>query len=336
MTRASVNGVSYCVPANYVDNDLLADQFPDWNIAKTERSTGVLQRHRAAADEYASDLAVASGEKFFREKAIDPRDIDFLILCTQTPDFYLPTTAVLVHHRLGLAKSAGAVDVTLGCSGYVYSLGLAKSLIESGQAQNVLLITSETLSKLTNPGDKSTIPIFGDAAATTLITGRGDGEGMVGFVYGTDGAGAENLLVPHGGLRSGVAFSPKSAPQARGLEEGRYDLYMDGPEIFNFTISTVPSAVESVLAKSGLRLDEIDAFVFHQANKFMLEHLRKKLGVPAEKFVLALENVGNTSSSSIPIALADAETNGQIMPGDKVLVLGFGVGYSWAGAVLHW
>ena len=167
MTRASVNGVSYYVPEEFVDNETLATQFPDWNVAKTAKATGVLRRHVAATDEYASDLAVASGEKFFREKAVEPADIDYLIVCTQTPDFYLPTTAVLVHHRLGLARSAGAVDVTLGCSGYVYSLGLAKALIESNQARNVLVITAETLSKVTNPGDKATIPIFGDAAATT-------------------------------------------------------------------------------------------------------------------------------------------------------------------------
>jgi len=243
-----------------------------------------------------------------------------------------------VHRQLGLRTGAGAVDVTLGCSGYVYSLGLAAGLIESRQVKNVLVLTADTLSKVTNPEDRATIPIFGDAAAATYITSdsSADGPGLRGFVYGTDGSGAANLIVPNGGLRDGTRFSPKSSVNVRGLADTGHDLFMDGAEIFNFTIATVPRAVQSVLDKSHLALTDIDLFVFHQANRFMIEHLRKKLGVPTEKFVTALENVGNTSSSSIPIALADAEREGRLRSGSKVLILGFGVGYSWAGAVLTW
>lgn len=336
MTNAHIASVSYLLPEASINNEELDARFPSWNVAKTAKTTGITTRHLARANQYTSDLAYAAAAEFLHTQGMNASEIEYLILCTQTPDFFLPTTAVLVHRRLGLPTSAGAVDVTLGCSGYVYSLGLAKALIESGQVSNVLVITADTLSKVTNPSDKSTVPLFGDAAAVTLVRGENASAGMEGFVYGTNGAGAPNLIVPYGGLRDGTTLSPKASTESRELERTGYDLYMDGAEIFNFSISTVPSAFQAVLDKSGMDLNGIDLVVFHQANRFMIEHLRRKLRIPVDKFIIALEHVGNTSSSSIPIALADAEREGRLKFGDKVLILGFGVGYSWAGAIIHW
>jgi 3-oxoacyl-[acyl-carrier-protein] synthase-3 len=262
--------------------------------------------------------------------------VDYLIVCTQSPDFFMPTTACLVQDALGIPTDSGALDVRLGCSGYVYSLGLAKGLIETGQARSVLVITAETHTKLANPADKSTRPIFGDGAAATLVVDHDTGS-LHSFVYGTDGSGGKHLVVPNGGMRrASDSYSPRSSPQDRGLNSNGYDMYMDGAEIFNFTLRVVPGCVDEILAKANLNFDEVDLFVFHQANRFLIEHLRKKLGIPAEKFVHALENYGNTGSSTIPIALADAESAGQLRPGMKVLIVGFGVGLSWGGAILEW
>ena len=230
----------------------------------------------------------------------------------------------------------GAVDITLGCSGFVYALGLAKGLIESGQVRNVLVITAETHSKFANPNDKATRPIFGDGAAATLVVGDPIHDGLTGFTLRTDGSGGPGLVVPKGGLRSGDDFSPSSSIALRGLESNGYDMYMDGLEIFNFTIRVVPDCVQDVLKKTGLRKTDVDLFIFHQANGYLIEHLRKKLDIPEEKFMVALADYGNTGSSTIPIALADALDAGRVRSGDKVMLVGFGVGLSWGGVLVTW
>lgn len=333
---ARISAIEYHLPAAVLDNEALSAEFPEWSVEKISAKTGIDRRHIADADEFSSDLAVAAGRKLLDTRGIDPAAIDYLIVCTQSPDYYLPSTACVVQDALGLPTSIGATDITLGCSGYVYALGLAKGLIESGQVANVLVITADTYSKFINPADKSVRTIFGDGAAATLVTGDGDADAMTAFTYGTDGAGAKSLIVPHGGLRDGVALQPKADTGARAMEPSGHDLYMDGPDIFNFTLAVVPDSVEQILSKAGLAQDDVDLFVFHQANAFMLEHLRKKLKVPAEKFFVSLGESGNTVSSTIPIALADAERTGALRPGMKVMLLGFGVGLSWGGLVATW
>lgn len=333
---ARISAIEYHLPDAVLDNEALSAEFPEWSVEKISAKTGIDRRHIAGPDEFSSDLATAAGRKLLDRLAVDPSTIDYLIVCTQSPDYYLPSTACIVQDALGLPTSAGATDITLGCSGYIYALGLAKGLIESGQVSNVLVITADTYSKFINPADKSVRTIFGDGAAATLVTADGDADSLTAFTYGTDGAGAKSLIVPAGGLRDGVALQPKADPGVRALEESGHDLYMDGPEIFNFTLAVVPESVEAILAKAGLEQDDIDLFVFHQANAFMLEHLRKKLGVPAEKFFVALSESGNTVSSTIPIALAEAVDAGALKPGMKVMLLGFGVGLSWGGLVTTW
>jgi 3-oxoacyl-[acyl-carrier-protein] synthase-3 len=220
----------------------------------------------------------------------------------------------------------------------VYGLGLATGLIESGQARNVLLITSETYSKFIHPGDKSVRTLFGDAAAATLISAVDTQVAGVGpFIYGTDGKGAANLIVPAGGMRK--PHAPQTAVVSAddsGNERSEDNLYMNGAEIFAFTLRTVPKAVENLLAKSALSVDDVDLFVFHQANQYMLEHLRLKMKLPAEKFVVAMSDCGNTVSSTIPIALSRAHEQGRIVEGARVMLVGFGVGYSWGACLLRW
>lgn len=262
--------------------------------------------------------------------------VDFVILCTQSPDFFLPTTACLVHDNLGLNSDTGAVDINQGCSGYIYGLGLAKALVDSSQANNVLLLTADTYTKFLNESDKSVRTIFGDAGTATLITNDGGQDSVRGLTYGTDGSGARHLIVPGGGLRNGFGVSPRSKPDNRELQAGDYDLYMNGPEIFNFTLKRIPLLYEEVLRKANCSPEDIDLFVFHQANQFMLEHIRKRLEIPEEKFPIVLSETGNTVSSSIPLALAKLKESGQLKSGMKVLSLGFGVGLSWGGLVLEW
>jgi len=321
MPGSTLKAVAYHLPERVLTNEHLAAQFPEWGVDKIAAKTGISTRHIAAADELSSDLALAAARKLFAGSPCGPADIDFLLLCTQTPDHALPTTACLLQHRLGLRTNCGALDFNLGCSGYIYGLSLAKGLVETGQAGQVLLLTAETYSKLLDPADKTVRTLFGDGAAATLIVANAEAEERIGpFVFGTDGSGGRNLICTQGGFRENM-----KAP-----------LFMNGPEIFNFTIRAVPEAVAVLLRRADLRLDEVDLFVFHQANAYMLEHLRRKLGIPPHKFVLAMEHTGNTVSATIPIALKQAEAKGELKPGMKVMLVGFGVGYSWGAAMLRW
>jgi 3-oxoacyl-[acyl-carrier-protein] synthase III len=339
--NAAIHAVEYHLPAEPLSNAALARQFPDWAAEKIEAKTGIVNRRLAAPDECASDLAVRAACKLFERPACRPDDVDFLLLCTQSPDYLLPTTACIVQHRLGIPTSAGALDINLGCSGYVYGLSLAKGLIETGQARNVLLLTCETYSKFMDRGDFNVRALFGDGASATLIQAEpadaGDGRGCIGpFVFGTDGRGAENLIVRRGGTRHMAADQANAADS--GIDNARDPsaLFMNGPEIFTFTLKAVPDCIEKLLAKAGIDIGEVDLFVFHQANSFMLEHLRKKLQIPVAKFVYAMEDCGNTTSSTIPIALCREASNGRLRHGSLLMLVGFGVGYSWAAALLRW
>lgn len=317
---ARIEAISYHFPQLRVGNEQLAAQSEQWSANQIFEKTGIQERPVTSTEEFTSDLATQAGKKLFAEHSISPETIDFLIVCTQTPDHLLPGTSALVHEQLSLPKSTGAFDINLGCSGYVYSLSVAKGLVESGQVRNVLLITADTYSKLLPEEDLSVRTLFGDASAATLISRNSETVTLDNFVFGTDGSGAEYLMAHGGGLRPSKSGSQPT-------------LTMDGPSIFHFTLEAVPKLVNGVLEKSGKQLDDIDQFVFHQANQFMLEHLRKKLKISEERFVLALDDCGNTVSSSIPVALAKAKQRGQIREGTTAMLVGFGVGLSWAGCV---
>ena len=337
MTRqpyAALRAVSTHLPSTTLDDDELSADFPPAGVAKIAAKTGVHQRHLVAPGETASDLAVAAAERLFAAHGVDRDSVDHLILVTQSPDFAMPSTSCLVQDRLGLRTGTGAVDVGMGCSGYLHGLGLASGLIESGQADTVLLLTADTFSRYINPGDKQLRTIFGDGAAASLVTASSPSRALRGFAYGTDGSGARHLIVPGGGLADAGAIAPEASAESRGLASNGYDMHMNGAEVFTFTLRAVPEIVQESLRRAGSTLDDIDLVVLHQANAFMLETLRVKLGVPAEKFVVALSETGNTTSSSIPFALEAAVADGRAAPGTTALLVGFGVGLSWAAAVV--
>jgi 3-oxoacyl-[acyl-carrier-protein] synthase III len=335
---AFIRTIEYDLPIGMLTNEMFAAEFPEWSVEKIEEKTGIALRRIAAKDECASDLGVRAAQKIFAGGVCKQEEIDYLLFCTQSPDYYLPTTACVMQDRLGLPKRCGALDFNLGCSGYIYGLGLSKGLIETGQARNILLITAETYSKHIHPGDKSVRTLFGDAAAATLIQSSSAAEEYIGpFVYGTDGSGGKNLIVPTGGFRTPrISESVFVSEDENGNLRSPDNLYMNGPEIFAFTLNVVPKSVKEILAVSGKSMDDIDLFIFHQANKFMLEYLRKKLKVPEEKFIMSFKNYGNTVSSTIPIALKDAHLEGKLKSGDLVMLVGFGVGYSWGSTLIRW
>jgi 3-oxoacyl-[acyl-carrier-protein] synthase-3 len=334
-----IKAIEYFLPEGELSNEMLASQFTDWSPQKIEVKTGIRTRHIANAGECASDLGVMAARKIFESGTILPAEIDFLLFCTESPDYILPPSACLIQNQLGIPTSSGALDFNLGCSGFVYGMGLAHSLIMSEQASNVLLITSETYSKHIHFEDRSVRSIFGDGAAATVISACQAGtENKIGpFVYGTDGKGYNNLIVPCGGMRNPLKKEALIEKKDRtGNVRTQKNLYMNGPEIFNFTIKTVPAAVKNILKKSGKKMENVDFFVFHQANAYMLSHLQKKIGIPDHKFYINMYECGNTVSASIPIALKMALNEKKISSGDLVMVVGFGVGYSWAASFIEW
>ncbi len=335
MNYAKIKCLAYHLPAARLDNDTLAGLYAGWTAEKIFEKTGVRYRHIAKSDETASDLAYLAAKSLFSENPVQPDDIDFLLFCTQEPDYFLPSSACILQERLGLPRSCGAIDVSQGCSGYVYSLGLAKGLIESGQANNILLLTGDTYSKFIHPLDKSVRTLFGDAGSASLISATDSKVPLIGpCIFGTDGRGAERLIVRTGAFRNERDDSSAVALEdASGNIRSHDNLYMDGPDVLTFCLREVPRLFESLLLRSGLEVSDIDFFVFHQGSGLMLDMLRKKLKVPSDKFIIDLEETGNTVSSTIPVTLARL-TGGK--PPERtatIMLIGFGVGYSWAGSI---
>lgn len=328
---AAIRRIEYYLPDQVVTNKQLEEQFKKWEADKIFKKIGIAERHVVSENETAVDLAFEAAKKVLQDYNKD--NIDFLILCTQSPDYFLPTSACVLQDKLGLRKDIGAFDYNLGCSGYVYGLAMAKGLIAAGVATHILLIMSETYTRHIHPGDLANRTIFGDGAAATIIE-QSPNEHFLEFVLGTDGSGMQNLIVPNGGMRHVKDTGAAEITNTSGDVTSANCLYMNGPEIFNFTIEAVPVAVESVLKKCGLTMNDIDYVVFHQANKYMIDFLRRKIGIPEEKFFMDMTDTGNTVSPTIPIGLKKALDRNIIGPGNKVLLCGFGVGYSWGAAII--
>lgn len=331
--KAYIKAIEYYLPEKILTNEELVKDFPEWNAEKVSSKTGILERHVSTPEETASDLAVKAAKKL--EKAgTSFKDVDYLLFCTQSPDYHLPTTACLIQDRLGLSNKIGALDFNLGCSGYIYGLSLAKALVISGIAKNVLLLTAETYTKYIHVLDKGNRSLFGDGAAATLVST--DGFAEIGeFALGTDGRGFKNLIVKTGASRFPNKIHEDEIPH----DEGGYiasanNLYMNGSEIFNFTLDTVPPLISDCLNKNNITKDDISLFVLHQANKFILNTIRKVAGIPKDKFYIDLEKTGNTVSSTLPIALKDAMNKSMICKNSKILISGFGVGYSYGACTL--
>lgn len=328
-----IEAIEYYLPNNKISNDVLKIQFPDYDFTKFESKVGIKNRYWVGENETALDLAEKACLKIFEK--IDKHEIDYLIYCTQSPEYILPTTACILQDRLGLSKSVGAFDFNLGCSGYVYGISLAKGLIESGQVKSVLLVTAETYSKYINPLDKSNKAIFGDGATATYLT-KGIIDGLGQFLFGSDGSGYEKLIIKNGGSKNIPNVNAELKTYGSDNHYTDNDLYMNGPEIFNFTTEIIPQFTKEILNKNNIGLEDLDYCVFHQANTFMLEFLRKKIKIDKNKFYINMEDGGNTVSNTIPIALKRlSDEIGEITDSKSIMIVGFGVGLSWAGGIIQ-
>jgi 3-oxoacyl-[acyl-carrier-protein] synthase-3 len=336
---AYISGISYYLPSAILTSDDLNKEHPEWSIEKIVKKTGINQRHISEAEELASDMAIKALDLFFKEYSIQKDEIDFLLFCTQSPDYLLPTTACILQNKANLPKTCGALDFNLGCSGYIYGLGLAKGLIESQQAKNVLLVTAETYSKYIHSKDKSNRTLFGDAATVTLITFIPNKQyyyAQIGnFKYGTDGSRFDCLIVRNSGLRGKNATATDEYDTDGNFIKNDNNLYMDGKAIFDFTAFEIPLLVNQTLQENMIDFQNIDLFIFHQANAFMLDFVRNRCKIPKEKFYISIEDIGNTVSSTIPIALKRAYSEKVINENTRnVLLVGFGVGLSMGAALI--
>lgn len=330
--KTYIQAISYYLPEQVLANDQLVKEFPEWTLEKISSKIGIKERHIAAENETASDMAVKAAANLFAEYQVDTNSIDYLIFCTQSADYFLPTTACVIQEKLGLSTSIGAIDLNLGCSGWIFGLSIAKGLIIGGMASKVLLLTAETYSKHLHPRDKGNRTIFGDAAAATLIGAEGIAE-IGDFCFGTDGKGADNLIVKTGAFRHRQQLNDLQFDEFGNPKSSDY-LNMEGSEILNYTLDRIPTLVLDVLRKNKLEISDIDLHVYHQANKYIANLQRKKLSIPEEKYYCFYENVGNTVSSTIPIAIKEAIIDGTIKKGFKILSVAQGLGYSWGGTAL--
>lgn len=326
---AYIKALTYFLPNQIIDNQQLEDELGGVeNVAKT---AGVESRRKAANDETASDLAVKAAEQLFNENGINPQTIDFLIYCTQSPDYFMPSTSCVIQDRLGIPTTAGAFGYDLGCSGYVYGLAIANSFVDSGLAKNVLLLTADTISKYLHPQDKNRL-LFGDAATATLISI--EGIASIGkFEKGTDGSGFEHIIIRNGGNRHRQLTGKFNIDEAGNVHyEDNFD--MDGEAVFNFTVERIPKLITNCLNINNMQKEDVGYYVFHQANKYMLNTLRKLNKLPKDGFFVDLSDTGNTTSSTVPIGLAKSLKAGNIHKDMNVMVAGFGVGLSWAATIL--
>lgn len=315
-----LNAVTTCLPETISTTEDLIRQNPDWDASRIVSKTGIHNRRITGPTELTSDLAIGAARVLMEKHGISAESIDHLIICTQTPDHLVPSTACRVQHALGLPDSTAAFDINMGCSGYIYGLRVAGALVASGAARRVMLINSDTYSKLLAPDDLATRSLFGDGAAASLISADPTGAAIGPIVLGTDGSGYDGFVA-----RNSALVDDGDLPRA---------IRMDGPAIFNFTLERVPALVKEFLQANQLAQTDISHFVFHQANAWMLNHLRKKIGIDASRFPLILSDVGNTVSASIPMVLASLDD--KLKPDDKLVLVGFGVGLSWGISLLTW
>lgn len=332
----SISGIASAVPELKRDISDDFNTFGKNEVQKISQNIGVKNRYVASSNLCTSDLCFSAAKRLLSNLNCKKNTVDALIFVSQTPDYRLPSTSCILQHRLGLSTDCAAFDINMGCSGYIYGLWIASNLIANGSANRVMLLVGDTSTKLTSPNDRSVALLFGDAGTATLLEKSKTLSKTLTFAMGTDGSGSDHLIVPSGGFRHPVNKSSKiRIERENGNFRSDEDLYMNGPEIFAFTLARVTPLIRSILKASDWSIDDTDYFVFHQANKFIIEHLAKRIKLPLEKVPITMETYGNTSSASIPLAMS-AKLSGKLRTREQKLVLsGFGVGYSWGAVSLE-
>lgn len=335
MSNVTIAEIGVALPETIVSNEDLRAKYPDWDFDRLEARTGVMSRHIAADDETALDLAFAACEGLKASGALD--GVDGLLFCTETPDYPIPSNACLLHGKLELPQDVLALDINMGCSGYLYSLQVAQSLIKSGAASRILLATADTYSRLINPGDRSTRVLFGDGAAVSIITSADDDQsGIIDLSLGSEGKFYDRFMVPAGGTRRPLDdASLVESEDKSGNIRTPADITMEGFQVLSFFNSVIPKHVRGLLETNGLSLDDVDLFVFHQASQVALDSIAKALKIPGEKLVNKLATTGNLVSASVPVALQMAREDGTAKPGQLAILCGFGVGLSWGTALVR-
>lgn len=328
---ARVAGVVSCIPRRVIDNSDFVAKLGDTSVNEVIKMIGVQTRRWVEPGVTTADLCLKAGERLLADLAWPTDSVDGLLFVSQTPDYRLPATACALHGRLGLKVGAVAFDINLGCSGYPYALWLAMTMVQSGIVNRVLVAVGDTTSRNIDPDDRSTALLFGDAGTVTAIERSADQgvDSLAHFILGTDGAGATNLIIPQGGFKDATLQGDE-----RLLNRKPEYLFMDGGEVFNFTLRAVPRLVTACLEAAQYPLEEYEGFLFHQANLFMIKHLIKKTKLSPDRVPINIDRFGNCSSASIPLLmtteLADALRTGR----RRLALFGFGVGYSWASASL--
>lgn len=328
---ARIHSVRFALPSTIYANSDYFEEFPEMSGSSIEK-TGVRERHIAQKGEVSSDLALSAALKLIEEEGIRKEDIDFILYNSADLDFYTPATSCVIQGKLGLRNDCGAMDLVNGCSSFVYSLGIAGGIIETMGARNVLLLTSSFLTRFIHVKDKANRFLFGDGAAATFIV-KSDMKSIGPFVYGTDGKNYEKIIIRDGFARFPIT---ESSSVERSDEYGNVTsnacFFMDGTSIFLFSNRVVPPMINELLDKAGLKKDDVDLFIFHQANQYLNEHLRKKLDISPERFFHCMQ-YGNTVQSTIPIAIREAQLAGKLKPGMTTVLAGFGTGLSWAATI---
>lgn len=320
-----IAGVACAVPDNEVTVDSFIPTFGEEIPAKFTAGTGIKAMYKALPDQTAGDLAYAAAENLFSHMTVDRSKIGALIFVTQSPDYRRPATACVLQHRLGLSMDCAAMDIGLGCSGFIYGLQTAMSLMERSDMEYCLLLLGETASKLVNPFDKSVVMMYGDAGAAILLERRPAAKSVT--LLRSDGSRFKAIILPAGGFRD-MNPSHNAFLCNDGIERSLYDIYMEGTSVFSFSISDVPKAIQDYLKQTSSTAEDYDLFLFHQANQFIIKQLSKKLKVSKEKVPLSLDQFGNTGGVSIPLTLC-ANYGDKNIGIQKALMVGFGIGLSW-------
>jgi len=331
-----INQIEYYLPEKIVTNKDLALENPDWEVEKIEQKSGVKRRHIAGENETALNLAIKAVEKILSTGSILKEEINGIVFCTQSSDYIMPSNSFLIHKYFNFSEDVWAFDYDLACSGYIYGLAIARGFISTNLAKNVLLITSDTYSRYINPKDRATSVLFGDGAAASILC-EDDGRGVLDIILSSKGENFDVFYIPAGGCKTPKSDRTKQVSvdhsgNIRNLE----NIHMNGFAVWQFISKKVSEQINKLLKRNHLTIDDIDLFIFHQASKLTIDSLVKTLGIDKAKVFMNIECVGNTVSSSIPIALKDAEINSKLKNGDLVLLSGFGVGLSWGSSIMRY